>query len=106
MVFGRTASTSSWESIHRAPEGFEGCVWGMLRWNIPTRNKIKPVRAIKCALNPGLLDSTGNQKNHPARIWVYGALIEAIGVTEMKMTLAAVIEAIVTVMGEPDPKRR
>ena len=56
----------------------------------------------KCKLNPGVLDGSGNQIQYPARIWVDDTLIVAVGVFAMKMALAAVIEAIFTVMGEPD----
>ena len=56
----------------------------------------------KCKLNPGVLDSSGGQIQHPARIWVDDALIAAVDVAAMKKALAAVIEAIFVVMGEPD----
>ena len=56
----------------------------------------------KCKLNPGVLDSSGANINHPTRIWVDDALIAAVDLTAMKMALAAVIEAIFVVMGQPD----
>ena len=52
-------------------------------------------------MNPGVLDASGNQVPHPAHIWVDDALMAAIGIMQMKMVLAAVIESIFTVMGEP-----
>ena len=56
----------------------------------------------KCKLNPGVLDSSGGQTQHPARIWVDDALIAAVGIAAMNMAMAAVIEAIFVVIGEPD----
>ena len=56
----------------------------------------------KCKLNPDVLDDSGKQIQYPARIWVDDTLMAAVGVFAMKMALAAVIEAIFTVMGEPD----
>ena len=56
----------------------------------------------KCKLNPGVLDSSGANINHPTRIWVDDALIAAVELTAMKMALAAVIEAIFVVLGQPD----
>ena len=61
-----------------------------------------PVLAMKCKLNPGVLDSLDNQIHHPAKFWVNDTLIAALGIQAMKMALVAVIEAIFTVMGEPD----
>ena len=53
-------------------------------------------------MNLGVLDGSGKQIQYPARIWVDDKLIAAVGVFAMKMVLAAVIEAVFTVMGEPD----
>ena len=54
------------------------------------------VRAFKCLLNPGFIDEFGNKLYHPSRIWVGDILITAVGVANMEMALAAVIEAIFT----------
>ena len=42
----------------------------------------------------------------PSRIWVDDILIAAVGVANMMMALAAVIEAIFTVLGQPDITKR
>ena len=63
---------------------------------------VKPVKAKQCELNPGVLDQFGNQISHPSRIWVDDTLIAAIGASQMKMALAAVIESIFVVMGQPN----
>ena len=57
-----------------------------------------PVRAFKCPLNPGVIDEFGNRIHHPSRIWVDAILIAAVGVANMKLALAAAIEAIFTVL--------
>ena len=63
-------------------------------------------RAKKCVLNPGVLDSLGDQISHLARIWVGDALIAALGVMTVKITLAAVIETLSVVLGHPNLKQR
>ena len=40
----------------------------MIKWDLPKSNAKKPVLAMKCKLNPGVLDSSGNQIHHPAKI--------------------------------------
>ena len=74
----------------------------MIKWDLPKHNVPKPVLAKKCKSNPGVLDSAGVNINYPTRIWVDDALIAAVDLTAMKMALAAVIEAIFVVMGQPD----
>ena len=66
----------------------------------------KLTRAKECALNPGMLDSPGNQISRPARIWVRDTLIVAVGVTAIKMAPAAVIESIFVVLENPNLKYR
>ena len=78
----------------------------MINWNVPTAHFNTPVRAFKCPLNPGVIDEFGNVIYHPSRIWVDDILIPAVGVANMKMALAAVIEAIFTVLGQPDITKR
>ena len=45
------------------------------------------VKASKCKLNPGVLDSSGKQIAYPSRIWVDGTLIAATGIFSMKMDI-------------------
>ena len=77
----------------------------MLKWDIPSNPINKPVKAVKCPLNPGVIDDLGNQINHPSRIWVDDILIAAMGVENMKMALADVIEAIFVVLGSPEVEK-
>ena len=78
----------------------------MINWDLPGYSSPEPVKAVKCELNTGVLDPRGNMINHPSRIWVDDTLIAAVGVFQMKMALAAVIEAIFAVMGNPDTTLR
>ena len=73
----------------------------MVKWE-PHNPLVKPVKAKQCQLNPGVLDSFCNQISHPSRIWVDDILIAAVGTSQMKMALAAVIESIFVVMGQPN----
>ena len=115
MVFGSNTLSSCWEPFRRAIEGLTlkfanrpGLVdkhkkyIDMIKWDLPCGAATKPVPAKKCKLNPGVLDGSDNQIQYPARIWVDDTLIAAVGVFAMKMALAAVIEAIFTVLGEPE----
>jgi hypothetical protein len=52
------------------------------------------------------MDDAGKRTDLPARIYVDGALMLALNADHIKMVLAATIEAIFIVMGEPDIKVR
>ena len=118
MVFGSISSAASWEPFRRAIEGLSKkfsnrpdlvkkhkVYIDMLKWDVPSNPITKPVKAVKCPLNPGVIDDLGNQINHPSRIWVDDILIAAVGVENMKMALAAVIEAIFVVLGSPEVEK-
>ena len=119
MVFGSNTSASSWEPFRRAIEELSKVFMKnpslvrkhdkyleMTRWEVPSSNSQKPTKSVKCDLNPGVLDSNGSQIFQQARIWVDDAMMAAVGVQQMKLTLAALIKAIFVVMGEPDEKLR
>ena len=78
----------------------------MISWNVPLETSERPVKAARCELNPGVLDLSGNQVPQQAYIWVDDALMAAVGVMQMKMVLAAIIESIFTVIGEPAEELR
>ena len=59
-------------------------------------------KAVACAINQGVLDDTGVARPRPARIFVDNSLLLAISRWIMLMALAALIEEIFDVMGEPD----
>ena len=62
---------------------------------------IVPTRAVACPINQGVLDDQGVARPRPARIFVDDSLVLAVGRMLMKMALAALIESIFVVMGEP-----
>ncbi len=114
MVFGLTASASSWEAFRQAIEaltkGFANRpdlvvrhkkFIDMLKWKeIDPSTKLTP--AFSCTINCGIMDNARNQIDLPARMYVDNALMLALDVDHMKMVMAAMIEAIFVVMGEPD----
>ena len=63
---------------------------------------IELTRAVACPINQGVVDDQGFTQPRPARIFVDDSLLLAIGRLLMKMALAALIEVIFVVMGEPD----
>jgi hypothetical protein len=52
------------------------------------------------------MDDAGKRMDLPARIYINDALMLALDADHMKILLAAMIEAIFIVMGEPDVKVR
>ena len=114
MVFGSTASASSWEPFRRAIEALSVLFLNrpdlvkkhrkyldMLSWEV---NDHPPslTPAMPCAINTGILDEHGNPIPRPARIYVDDALMLALCKLRMELVLAALIEAIFVVMGIPD----
>jgi hypothetical protein len=114
MVFSLTTSASSWEAFRQAIEALTKAFANrpnlvvkhkkfidMLKWEeIDPSAKLTP--AFSCTINRGIMDDAGNQMDLLARIYVDDALMLALGVDRMKMVLAAMIEAIFLVMGEPE----
>jgi hypothetical protein len=73
----------------------------MLKWEeIDPSAELTP--AVSCTINCGIMDDAGNPINLPSHIYADGALMLALDADHMKMVLAATIEAIFVVMGEPD----
>jgi hypothetical protein len=114
MVFGLTASASSWEDFRRATEALTKVFAtrldlvirhkkfiDMLKWEeIDPSAELTP--AFSCTINCGIIDDTRNRIDLSACIYVNDALMLALDVGHMKMVLAATIKAIFVVMGEPD----
>jgi hypothetical protein len=114
MVFGSTASTSSWEPFQRAIQALlaihthrrdliekHRTFLDMISWATqdPT---LELARVIPCLINTGVLDNEGNKVPLRARIYVNDALTLATSKENMEQVLAALIEAIFVVMGAPD----
>ncbi len=73
----------------------------LLKWEeIDPSVELTP--ALSCTINHGIIDDTGNRIDLPTRIYANNALMLALDVNHMKMVLAAMIEAIFVVMGEPN----
>jgi hypothetical protein len=103
MVFGSTASASSWEAFRQAIKALTNKFANrpdlvvrrknfidMLKWEeIDPSTKLTP--AFSSTINCGIIDDD-----------VDNALMLALNVDHMKMVLAAMIEAMFVVMGEPD----
>ncbi len=114
MVFGSTASASSWEAFRQAIKALtkvfanrpnlvvrHRTFINMLKWEeIDPSAELNPT--FSCTINHGILDDAGNRMDLPAHVYVDDALMLALNVDHMKMVLAAAIEAIFVVMGEPD----
>jgi hypothetical protein len=114
MVFGLTASASSWEAFRQAIEaltkGFANRpdlvvkhkkFIDMLKWDeIDPSTELTP--AFSCTINRGIMDDAGNRMDLPTCIYINDALMLALNIDHMKMVLAATIEAIFLVMGKPD----
>ena len=119
MVFGSTASCSSWEPFRRAIEILTAFfanrqelvekhkVWlDMINWDeLDFDEPLTP--AFPCQLNTGLpKDADGNPPALPARIYVDDGFVLGLSVAHMKQTLAALIEAIFVVLGLPEIDKR
>jgi hypothetical protein len=114
MVFGSTASASSWEAFRQAIEALTKVFANgpdlvvrhkkfidMLKWEeIDPSAELTP--AFSCTINRGIMDDAGKRRDLPACIYVDDGLMLALNADHMKMVLAATIEAIFIVMGKPD----
>jgi len=115
MVFGSNPSATSWEPFRRVIKGlsvvYANCedlienhanYLDMIDWDLQRTTTI--TKAVPCVMNPGILDKNGDEIPEPARFYVDDALIVICGVMKMKMALAAVIEAIFSIMGHGIPR--
>jgi hypothetical protein len=113
MVFGSTALASwepFWHAIQALSAVYPHCrnlikkhrkFLGMISW-VPLDPAPDLARAIPCSINTGVLDNQGNRVLLPERIYVKDALMLAISKENMEQVLAALIKAIVVIMGVPD----
>jgi hypothetical protein len=114
MVFGLTASASSWKAFRQASKVITKVFANrpnlvvrhkkfinMLKWEeIDPSTKLTP--AFYCTIIHGIMDDAGNGMDLPARIYVDDALMLTLDIDHMKMVPTATIKAIFVVMGEPD----
>jgi len=121
MVFGSSVSSPSWEPFRRAIEVMaqvyhnqEGLVekhrkyLSMISWDETPLNPSDLTQAKKCNINRGVLvqANTSELPSFPTFIYVDDALLTTVDRESMEKALAATIEAIFVVMGEPDTERR
>ena len=117
VVFGSNISASNWEPCCRAIKGLtKKYVNGpdlvqrhkyyihMVKREVPSPDASPLVKAAKCQMNPGVLDSFGNPIHNPSIIWVCDTLVVAVEIFAMNMTLAAVIKAIFVVMDKSNTR--
>ncbi|KAL3759995.1 hypothetical protein ACHAWU_000618 [Discostella pseudostelligera] len=79
----------------------------MIDWSADAKNNTGSfTKAAPCSINRGSVDSDGSKPPRPARMYVDDAMLAAIGAHRMRLTLAAMIEAIFVVMGKEDLQYR
>jgi hypothetical protein len=118
MVFGSIISATSWEPFRRAIEVMtmvyslrtdlvakHQAYLDLIILEPPAPPGTKFTKAVKCEINQGVLDENGNQKPLPNFIYVDDCLLASIRKYTLGF-LAAVIEAIFAVLGEPDVAKR
>jgi hypothetical protein len=114
MDFGSTMSALSWKTFRQAIETLSEVYanqpdlfskhekyldmisWAELHPNTP----ITP--AVACNIITGIVAVDGMEKNLPARIYVDDVLLLGHSKWQVMMKLAALVEAIFVIMGEPD----
>ena len=116
-VFGSNTSASSWEAFRRAIQNLitvlsqrddltikHKDLLDALRWVEEYTEHTRPVlvRAFPCDINPGVISPDGKLTPMTANIYVDDILAAAALREKMLRLLAAVIEAIFLVCGEPD----
>ena len=120
MVFGHLVSCPSWEPFCRAIESMTAvfdnrpdlvvkhrAYLNMIQWRTSKLDENESyAKAVACKVNRGVLGENGHPTRSPARIYVDDALLAAVGWQRMEMRLAATIEAIFTVLGEPEVRLR
>ncbi len=113
MVFGSTMSASSWDPFQQAIETVSEVhanqpnlvskhekYLDMIGWTeLDPNTPITP--ALACDINTGIVAADGTKKNLSAQIYVDDALLLGHSKGQIVMKLAALMEAIFVVMGEP-----
>ena len=118
IIFVSTLSASSWEPNRRAIEAMSEVFANRpdlvikhrhyldMIWWAEIDPTVKIILAIACAILPGLPEKLNTKIRQKARIFVDNALMLALCQAHMERVLAALIEAILFVMGEPDTALR
>ena len=122
MVFGSNASATSWEPFRRAIEALTAVYverddlvakhrdfLDMVSWDTDVPAPKDIAQAYPCDINKGVHHQSklgAEKKMRPARMYVDDALLAAFNRRSMEKLLAAIIEAIFTVMGDSCPTIR
>jgi hypothetical protein len=114
MVFGSTASASSWEPFQHAIQALSVVYahrhdlikkhrkfLNMISW-APLNPAPDLAKVVPCSINTGVLNDQGMKVPLPARIYIDDALTLTTSKESMEQILAALIEAIFVIMGAPD----
>jgi hypothetical protein len=114
-VFGSNTSASSWEPLCRAIQSMirvysqrdelmikHKLLLEELQWIETSIAKPELTKAFPCNINNGAMDGDGNLLPMTVNIYVNNILAAAAICDNMTRLLAAVIEAIFTVCGDPD----
>jgi hypothetical protein len=89
-------------SQHSVQFGYgDGNFLDMIQWEILDQT-INIVPAVPCIINRGIMHEAKNPVDLPAHVFVDDAIMLSSNAKHMKMLLAAMIESIFTVMGEPE----
>ena len=118
-VFGSNTSCSSWEPFRRGIQALirvylertdlvdkHAELLALLKWDDLLEDSPAVTPAIPCALNQGVLDLDGNIIPTQGNIYVDDILGAGVSRGYMNRLLAATIEAIFTVCGEPQIQLR
>ncbi len=118
MVFGSTASASSWEPFHCTIQALTVIYahrqdlikkhrkfLDMISW-APLDPAPDLTKAVPCSINIGVLNDQGMKVPLPARIYVDDALTLATSKESMEQVLVSLIKATFVVMGAPDTSVR
>jgi len=118
MVFGSNTSASSWEPFRRSIEALipvyfcnpeltekHKTLLDQLKWD-SSKSVAQKVKAYRCPINIGMLNSNGTLRPVQAPMYVDDILPAAATKNYILQLLAAAIEAIFVVCGKPDLELR
>ena len=119
MVFGSNTSATSWEPFRRSIEALSvvfanipdlvvkrRSFLNLIRWDTACLPDQIFVQAKRCPMHEGVIADDGTEQPSKSRIYVDDALLAARNKAQMEMALAATLEAIFTVMGQPNKTPR
>ena len=122
LAFGADFSPANWEAVRRTQSALaerlffdtslvtkHRTILDKIKWcrSIDCRRRPRFTRAIPDALNKGILDDQGNPAPTPHGVYVDDDIyLDVADRRRFEQAIAASIEAIFMLLGEPDPARR